>query len=154
MNPRKLLRPLRLAIFVVVALMAGFFLRTRPEKFPIGDRSMFPRFQAGDTLQIRVTGPDEEIARSEWVLFAIDKTAYFGVVRGVAGDRVSAPEGRIAINGEEVVVHSRSFPGRAAGEVPEGKLYILCLNPAVTRDSRRFGFIDREQVQGIILHEE
>jgi len=155
MNPKKLRRAIRLVVFATVAGIAATYWNTRPEKFPIGVHriSLYPYFQEEDHLLIRVIEPDDELHRDEWVLFAIDKIAYFGVARGMPGDKITAPEGYLAVNGQPVVVHGRRFPGRPAGEVPANKLYVLCMNPGVRNDSRTFGFIGREQVKGIILHE-
>lgn len=154
MNPRKLVRPLRFVLFAVVAVLAGLFLRGRAEYLEINDRSMYPRYQPGDRLAIRAIDEDDPVARGDWVLFAIETTGYCAVVRGLPGDIVGATDGRVTVNGKPVLVHGRPFPGNAAGAVPDGHYYVLCLNPDVQRDSRRFGFIARGQVKGIILHEE
>lgn len=127
LSPRKLLRPLRLLIFAAIAITVALWWRGRPETFPIGDQSMYPRYQPGDELLIRVIDERDELERGADVLFSIGTTAYFGVVSGLPGD------------------------DSEAGTVPAGKVYILCLNRNVKNDSRRFGFVPREQVRGIIL---
>jgi signal peptidase I len=149
-NPRKLVRPIRFVIFAGVAVTVALFLRGRPEAFPIGDDSMVPLYYPKDRLAIRVIDPDDELQRGDDVLFAIDKHAYFGRVRALPGDTVGARDGMLTVN--DAPVGPVPVPGDALGPVPAGHVCVLCLNPAVGNDSRRFGFLRREQVRGIILY--
>jgi signal peptidase I len=150
MNPRNLLRPVRFVIFAAVAITVALFMRGRPEAFPIGDESMVPLYYPGDKLAIRVIDTDDELKVGDDVLFAVGAHAYFGRVRALPGDTVGARGGVLTVNDEPV--GPVAVPGDALGPVPAGSVCVLSPNPAVTKDSRTFGFLPREQVRGIILH--
>lgn len=73
---------------------------------------------------------------------------------GVAGDELDIREGRLYINGEiesfaeiDVDTPTRNYFDFPI-VVPEGQIFVLGDNRPVSRDSRAFGFVDLEQVEG------
>ena len=152
-DPRRLRRPLRLVLLAVLAVMVGLFLRGQPETFRmhLEDKSMEPAYPRGSKLRVRVIDAEAELHRGVDVLYAVEGKAHFGRVRGLAGDRVGSRDGFLTVNGDPI--EPREIPGEALGEVPEGAVLILALNPFETRfpDSRMLGFIPRGDVRAIIL---
>lgn len=74
-------------------------------------------------------------------------------VVGVPGDEVDIRDGKVYVNGEpldepyvigQTLKRDLSFPAT----VPDGKYFVLGDNREASRDSRNFGFIDKDQVEG------
>lgn len=74
-------------------------------------------------------------------------------VIGVPGDTIDIKDGHVFVNNEmleenyikgETLKRETTFPIK----VPEGKLFVLGDNRAVSRDSRNFGLVDSDQVEG------
>ena len=99
---------------------------------------------------------DDDLERGTDVVYAMEyegaMRARFGRVRALPGDEVGFDsEGRITVNGE--AVGPIAVRGTVGGRVPEGKVFILVVNPQETTypDSRELGFIDREDVRAVIV---
>lgn len=74
-------------------------------------------------------------------------------VIGVPGDTVDIKDGKVYINGEaqdepyvKGETSKRDF--QLPVKVPDGKYFVLGDNRVVSKDSRIFGFIDKNQVEG------
>lgn len=158
MNQRSIKRWVRFGVFVAVALMAGFFLK-RYEWFtiPVGDQSMAPEYPAGSRVMCEEIDPDEPIERGTDVVYAMEwegvMRARFGRVRGVPGDEIgSDEEGRLTVNGE--TIGPIGIRGQPMGRVPEGRLFILVVNPQEVTypDSRspKVGFVPRADIRARI----
>lgn len=77
-------------------------------------------------------------------------------VIGVPGDIVDIKEGKVFINGvaiEEPYVTSETYPGRISYPINVGadELFVLGDNRQVSQDSREFGCIKLEQVEGVAV---
>lgn len=72
---------------------------------------------------------------------------------GAPGDKVEIKDGKVFVNGIELdepyakgETHLRDF--QIPERIPEGKYFVLGDNRGVSKDSRMFGFIDKNQVEG------
>jgi len=144
-------------MFGALAVIGGLFLR-RCEQFsiPAQDQSLAPTHPGGSRIVCRSIDADDDLERGTDVVYAMEyegqKRARFGRVRALPGDEVGVDdEGRITVNGE--TVGPIAVRGKVQGRVPEGKVFILVVNPQETNypDSRQLGFIAREDVRAVIL---
>jgi len=74
-------------------------------------------------------------------------------VIGIPGDEVNIKDGYVYINGEklkEPYVKGETFSGEINFpiKVPDNKLFVLGDNRPVSKDSRAFGLINSDQVEG------
>ncbi|MHC4973563.1 MAG: S26 family signal peptidase [Planctomycetota bacterium] len=148
---------LRILLLAGIVVTLGLFLRGS-EKFtiPQADESLYPRFPGGSTVVVEELDADEPLQRGIDVVYAMEKDgtdyARFGRIRGLPGDEIGAQDGRLTVNGEPI--GPIPMPGSPMGTVPEGKVFILAINPAETRypDSRELGFIPRERLRAVIRY--
>ena len=77
-------------------------------------------------------------------------------VIGTPGDQVDIRDGKVFVNGEELVepyvkgvTNERDFEFPVT--VPSGKYIVFGDNREVSKDSRIFGFIDRSQIEGKVV---
>jgi len=157
MNQKNVRRGIRFAVFAAIAVMAGVFLRSY-ERFaiPPQDQSLAPAHPGGSRVFCEVVDDDDELERGVDVVYAMEyegaRRARFGRIRGLPGDQIGHDaEGRITVNGEPI--GPIALRGKVDGRVPEGQVFILAVNPQETTypDSRQLGFIERTDVQAIIL---
>ena len=157
MNQQAVRRGIRFAVFAAIAVMAGLFLRSY-ERFaiPPQDQSLAPAHPGGSRVFCETIDEEEELERDIDVVYAMEyegvRRARFGRIRALPGDELGTDaDGRITVNGEPI--GPIALRGKAEGRVPPGKVYILAVNPQETTypDSRKLGFIDRADVQAIIL---
>jgi len=153
---RAILRIARFLLLLSIALAAAYAIRTfGMEMIPDVDPSLDPTYPPGSRLVYRRVDADEKIERGTDVLYAMEKDgvayARFGRLQGLPGDEIGAEGGFLTVNGE--LVGPFRIPGRPMGRVPAGKVFVLALRPSRSNypDSRQLGFIDREDVQGVIL---
>lgn len=77
-------------------------------------------------------------------------------VIGLPGDVVDIKEGFVFINGEALVenyVTSETYPRSipVPFTVPEGQIFVLGDNREVSQDSREFGCVDIDQIEGVAV---
>jgi len=150
------LRIVRFAILLGVVLVAAAFFRNwgSPRKIPAQDQSMDPTYPGGTRVVVENLAPEAPLPRGTDVVYAMEKDGVtyerFGRVQAIPGDEVGAKDGFLTVNGEPI--SPVPLPGEPMGRVPEGTVLILAINPLETRypDSRKLGFISRDQVQGVI----
>lgn len=141
---------------VIVLALAGYILFT--QFFLITQTSgkgMFPALKDGD-LAI-VFRMQQEYARDDIVTYQVDGTRYFGRVVAAEHDVVTIDEsGTMSVNGTpqsgEILYPTYSkgdteYPYR----VPAGCLYVLGDYRTQTKDSRDFGPISLEDVEGKVI---
>jgi signal peptidase I len=150
---QRVLRIARLVLLLGVAItLAAFWRSCHRVRIPDADQSMYPTYPGGSVLIVEDLEPDAPLERGTDVMYAveIDGKGYerFGRVRGLPGDIVGVKDGRLTVNGDPV----GAIPGEPMGEVPEGTVLILAINPLEIRypDSRKLSFIPRERVVAVI----
>lgn len=75
---------------------------------------------------------------------------------GLPGDNVDIKEGKVFINGEALVepyVTSETYPRsiNVPFTVPEGEVFVLGDNREVSQDSREFGCVSLDQIEGVAV---
>jgi len=155
-NNKKILRAVRFALIAVMVVMLALFLRGHQKMtIPEGDQSLSPTYPGGSLLYVQPVEDDDPLEREMDVVYVQHKEgvdyARYGRIRGLAGDEIGAESGRVTVNGE--LVGPIRIPGKPAGVVPDGHLYILAVNPGELRypDSRVLGFVARSDIEAIIL---
>lgn len=95
----------------------------------------------------------------------IGKTSYIKRVIGLPGEHVEIKDGKVYINGTELkeeylpegtITDSMAVAGAGAGQfldivVPEGSVFAMGDNRAHSSDSRRFGCIPYEKIEGKVV---
>jgi signal peptidase I len=136
-----------LTLAVPVAVLAGvtWCLRRRYAVVAVQGRSMRPTYRAGDRLLVRRTGTGS-IRRGQVVVFAESSDA-----------RPAPPAGwiikrAIAVPGDPVP-QDRVAALRSVTEeyVPAGRIVVIGDNPALSFDSRHFGYVTGDRVLGVVL---
>jgi len=140
--------------FVISLLVRSYVVGT----FVIVGDSMIPSLTDGERVFVNrlayVLGRPE---RGDIVVFRypLDPGREFVKrVIGLPGDRVEIRGGRVLVNGSEF---TGGFQVRADGSdfaartVPPGAVFVLGDNRSVSRDSRAFGFVPLENVEGEVF---
>ncbi|MEV4109854.1 signal peptidase I [Nonomuraea sp. NPDC049695] len=124
---------------VIVALMWLGHLRRTYVVVTVSGRSMEPTLRAGDRLLVRRV-PISAVKRGHIVVFG-NRTAGRWIVKRVLaapGDPVPKENG----------LH---LPCSAESAVPGGQLVVLGDNPAESTDSRDYGYLSAEWLQGVMV---
>src|SRR5215210_4524098 len=143
---------------VAFALVFGFVRPFVLEAFRIPSESMVPTLEVGDRVLAnkfvyRLTEPE----RGEVVVFESvgegDDQKLIKRVVGVAGDEVEVRNGTLLVNGEdrEEPYLNRNLPfndSYGPTEVPEGHVFVMGDNRANSADSRVFGPLPIENIEG------
>ncbi len=144
-------------LLVSFALVFGFVRPFVVEAFYIPSESMVPTLRVGDRVLVnkfiyRFTEPQ----RGDIVVFKSvegDSEDLIKRVVGVPGDKISVRRGKLFVNGEpqkEPYVNKK-FPDRsffAPKTVPKGYVFVMGDNRANSRDSRFFGPVPEEKIEG------
>lgn len=144
----------RLAAFAVVIYLL-FFVFLGITTMPNDD--MLPRVSFGDLLLYYRM--DEAYSSGNVVAFRKDGTSYVGRVIGKGGDEVEVTEdGNLIINGSTQVesgiyFDTRPYDNGITGPVQlkENEYYILCDHREGATDSRVFGAVTRQEIQGKVI---
>jgi signal peptidase I len=147
-----------LTILVAFVLVFGFVRPFVLEAFRIPSESMVPTLEVGDRVLAnkfvyRLTEPERgEIVVFESVGEGDDQKLIKRVV-GVAGDEVEVRNGTLLVNGEarEEPYLNRNLPfndSYGPSEVPEGHVFVMGDNRANSADSRVFGPLPIENIEG------
>ena len=144
-------------LLVSFALVFGFVRPFVVEAFWIPSGSMIPTLQINDRVLVnkfiyRFTEPE----RGDIVVFrSVDDADTELIKRVVAlpGDRVAVRNGRLFVNGErqKEPFTNKNFPDRSFYEgttVPDGHVFVMGDNRANSQDSRVFGPLPIENVEG------
>jgi signal peptidase I len=144
-------------LLVSFVLVFGFVRPFVVEAFWIPSASMVPTLKYGDRVLVnkfiyRFTEPD----RGDVVVFESvqgDDQDLIKRVVGLPGDEISVRGGKLLVNGEpqrEPYVNERS-PDRsfyAPTTVPKGHVFAMGDNRANSQDSRVFGPVPKENIEG------
>lgn len=143
----------------VIPLVGVFILALLIQRFvffhvmvPTG--SMIPTINEGDRFLVLREYWPEKLETGDIVVFKVRpngvETLYVKRLIGTPGDTVSIKDGRVSVNGIELVEDYVKRPDRFTGEykVPEGKYFFMGDNRADSKDSRyaEVGFIDEADI--------
>ncbi len=144
-------------LLVSFALVFGFVRPFVVEAFRIPSESMVPTLEIGDRLFVnkfiyRFTDPE----RGDIVVFKSVEGGEEDLIKrvvAVPGDTVEVRDGVLYVNGQPQPdpYVSREFPDRSyygPKTVPEGHVFAMGDNRANSRDSRFFGPVPYENIQG------
>jgi signal peptidase I len=144
-------------LLVSFALVFGFVRPFVVEAFYIPSESMVPTLRVGDRVLVnkfiyRFTQPQ----RGDIIVFRSvegDSEDLIKRVVGVPGDKISVRRGKLYVNGKlqnEPYVNKK-FPDRsffAPTTVPKDHLFVMGDNRANSRDSRFFGPVPYDKIEG------
>jgi signal peptidase I len=144
-------------LLVSFVLVFGFVRPFVVEAFWIPSASMVPTLKYGDRVLVnkfiyRFTEPE----RGDVIVFKSvegDGQDLIKRVVGVPGDEISVRRGKLFVNGElqrEPYVNKK-YPDRsfyASTTIPEGHVFAMGDNRANSQDSRVFGPVPKENIEG------
>ncbi len=144
-------------LLVSFALVFGFVRPFVVEAFFIPSESMVPTLRVGDRVLVnkfiyRFTEPE----RGDIIVFESVEGGGEDLIKrvvGVPGDKISVRRGTLLVNGEpqKEPYLSKRFPDRsfsAPTTVPEDHVFVMGDNRANSRDSRFFGTVPEEKIEG------
>ena len=144
-------------LLVSFALVFGFVRPFVVEAFFIPSESMVPTLRVGDRVLVnkfiyRFTEPQ----RGDIIVFESVEGGGEDLIKrvvGVPGDKISVRRGKLLVNGEpqKEPYLSKRFPDRsfsAPTTVPEDHVFVMGDNRANSRDSRFFGTVPEEKIEG------
>ena len=146
-----------LTILIAFVLVFGFVRPFVLEAFRIPSESMVPTLEVGDRVFVnkfiyRFTEPE----KGDVVVFESVNGGEEDLIKrivGVAGDEVEVRNGTLLVNGEdrEEPYLNRNLPfndSYGPSEVPEGHVFVMGDNRANSADSRVFGPLPIENIEG------
>lgn len=156
---RRRATPVELALMLLISVLVMFGL-VRPfvvEVFHIPSESMSPTLEAGDrVLAAKFAYRLGEPNRGDLAVFESESGVAIKRVVGLPGDRVEIRDGVLFINGErrrepyvDYGLTDSNFYGPI--KVPEGHVFVLGDNRSNSRDSRAFGPVPLEDLEGRAL---
>ena len=145
-------------LLVAFALVFGFVRPFVLEAFYIPSESMVPTLEIGDRVFVnkfvyRFWGPE----RGDIVVFRSVEGGDEDLIKrvvGLPGDRVTSRRGTLRINGEaqeEPYLNDSGRPDReiyGPTRVPEGEVFVMGDNRNNSADSRFFGPVPMENIEG------
>lgn len=144
-------------LLVSFALVFGVVRPFILEAFRIPSESMVPTLEIGDRLFVnkfiyRFTDP----GRGDVIVFKSVEGGEEDLIKrvvGVPGDTVEVRDGTLYVNGQPQpdTQVNREFPDRSyygPKTVPEGQVFVMGDNRANSRDSRFFGPVPYENIEG------
>ena len=144
-------------LLISFVLVFGFVRPYVVEAFRIPSESMVPTLEIGDRLFVnkfiyRFTDPE----RGDIVVFKSVEGGEEDLIKrvvAVPGDMVEVRDGELYVNGQpqEGSYVNREFPDRSyygPNTVPEGHVFVMGDNRANSRDSRFFGPVPYENIEG------
>ena len=141
-----------LALIVVIIVVLYLLVGTST----ISVNSMYPTLHDGNkVIYLRI---NQEVQRGDVVSIKMaDGSVFVKRVVAVAGDNVSIQQGKVYINGNELEDETAYGETVTDGSqeypliVEEEHYYVLGDNREVSEDSRSFGTVSKDQIQGKIL---
>jgi len=117
-------------------------------------RSMYPTLHDKDKLILWKLG---DVKRNDIVVFDshdVDNNKYVKRVIGVAGDEIVIKDSIVTVNGEtldETYINEPVFNGDLSLIVPENEIFVLGDNRNHSNDSRAFGTVKLDDVDGKMI---
>ena len=150
------------ALVVAVLLGAGIGIAAKAagiQPTRVVGNSMAPAIERGDWVVTRDVGPHERhtIRRQDVVLYRFPLgTAGRAVKRvvAIAGDSVAIDDQSVRVDGHAIPIAGAPSEGaarRRVETVPEGHVFLLGDNAAVSIDSRSLGSVPETEVVGQVL---
>lgn len=149
---RSWIRDLALSILVSAFIIVFLYQPVRVE-----GTSMLPNLEDQDRLFInKLAFRVGEVKRGDVVVFQYPRDhtkSYIKRVIGLPGDRVEIDQGRVVVNGRELVetyVPARFTDDRSqpAMTIPANQFFVMGDHRSISSDSRDFGPVDRELIYG------
>lgn len=116
--------------------------------------SMEPTFQNKEAL-IYQKNNNLSIEKQDVVLFwANEYDIYIKRVIAVGGDHIEVKDGKVYVNEEEQkepYISTDYVEGDIDEVVPEGTCFVMGDNRDVSSDSRSFGVVSYERIEGVVL---
>lgn len=136
---------------VGTALVLTFVLLIFIQPSIVDGRSMYPTLHDKDKLLLWKLG---SIERNDIVVFDshdMENNKYVKRVIGIAGDEIVIKDSIVTVNGialEETYINEPVFNGELSLTVPDGEIFVLGDNRNHSNDSRAFGTVKRNDVDG------
>ncbi|NLZ50042.1 MAG: signal peptidase I [Clostridiales bacterium] len=151
-----------IVICVVIALLLKTFVIARAD---VDGDSMYPTLHNNDVLFVnRLSKINKDYKRGDIIIFdSLDakNDIYIKRIIAVAGDEVEIKDDKVYLNGEELQENylaegTITEPGIFMSDkekftVPEGYIFVMGDNRENSKDSRTFGPVSLEQVEGKVF---
>ncbi|SCN25305.1 Signal peptidase I S [Clostridium sp. N3C] len=151
-----------IVICVVIALLLKTFVIARAD---VDGDSMYPTLHNNDVLFVnRLSKINKDYKRGDIIIFdSLDakNDIYIKRIIAVAGDEVEIKDDKVYLNGEELQENylaegTITEPGIFMSDkekftVPEGYIFVMGDNRENSKDSRTFGSVSLEQVEGKVF---
>ena len=141
-----------------------FVLKT--SSYPIAGQSMKPTLNAGERVLVQRT---KQVARYDVIAFKAplaSKGTYVKRIIGVPGDRIWVNETKLYLSEEPIASDNEALPENASRfdlseeaaaqlrlfqKIPAGHYFVLGDNRTHSSDSRTFGFVEIQAIEGIVV---
>ena len=144
-------------IALLSILMFFFFQRFIVALGIVTDRSMLPTLTEGSTFLVnKYITHFRPLHRGEIVVLRPQKLAqeqYVKRVIGLPGETISIQGGKVFVNGqplEEPYARGASYPDLPPRALKEGSYFVMGDNRPESQDSRHFGAVPSDQIEGKI----
>jgi len=148
---QKLPYPIRFSIKIItLALVIFLILKFVCGVYPLHGNFMFPMMKDGDlAITLKIT----DYQNGDVVTYQREGVRYFGRIVALEGDEVEI-SGTLKVNGlipAEEVFYATTSESEINTVVEEGSVFVLCDYRDDTSDSRTFGSISLDELDGKVI---